>query len=86
MTIRDVTQPVTFDAEFNGIVPGMRGGRHAGFHLSAKVDREAWGLNWNVALEAGSWLVGKEIALDIDIAVDELAVAAPVENPARAVA
>ena len=86
VTIRDVTQPVTFDAEFNGIVPGMRGGRHAGFHLSAKVDREAWGLNWNVALEAGSWLVGKEIALDIDIAVDELAVAAPVENPARAVA
>ena len=86
VTIRGVSQPVAFDAEFNGIVPGMRGGRHAGFHLSARVDREKWGLNWNVALEAGSWLVGKEIALDIDIAVDELAAAAPVETPARAAA
>ena len=84
VTIRDVTQPVTFDAEFNGIVAGMRGGRHAGFHLTATVDRETWGLNWNVALEAGSWLVGREIKLDIDVAADEGAAAAQV--PATAVA
>ena len=84
VTIRDVTRPVTFDAEFNGIVPGMRGGRHAGFHLTAKVNREEWGLNWNVALEAGSWLVGREIRLDIDVAADEVAVAD--EVPAKAVA
>jgi polyisoprenoid-binding protein YceI len=100
VTIRDVTRPVTFDTEFNGIVPGMRGGRHAGFHLTAKVNREEWGLNWNVALEAGSWLVGREIRLDIDVAADEVAVPEVVahevgvadevgvanETPARAVA
>jgi polyisoprenoid-binding protein YceI len=84
VTIRGVTRPVVLDAEFNGIVPGMRGGRHAGFHLTGKVDREAWGLTWNVALEAGAWLVGREVRLDIDIAADE--VAAPAEVPARAVA
>ncbi len=84
VTIRDVTRPVTFDAEFNGIVPGMRGGRHAGFHLTGTVDRETWGLNWNVALEAGSWLVGREVRLDIDVAADEIAAAA--EAPVRAVA
>lgn len=86
VTIRGVTQPVTFDAEFNGIVPGMRGGRHAGFHLAARVDREAWGLTWNLALEAGGWLVGREVRLDIDIAVDEVAAAATTETPVRAVA
>jgi polyisoprenoid-binding protein YceI len=84
VTIRGVTRPVVFDAELNGIVPGMRGGRHAGFHLTGKIDREEWGLTWNVALEAGSWLVGREVRLDIDIAVDEVAVAA--EVPAQAVA
>ena len=84
VTIRGVTRPVTFDAEFNGIVPGMRGGRHVGFHLTGKVDREDWGLNWNVALEAGSWLVGREIRLDIDVAADEVAVGA--ESPIKAVA
>ncbi len=84
VTIRDVTRPVAFDAELNGIVPGMRGGRHAGFHLTGKIDREDWGLTWNVALEAGGWLVGRRVKLDIDVAADE--VAAPAEVPARAVA
>ena len=84
VTIRDVTRPVTFDAEFSGIVQGMHGQRHAGFHLSGTVNREDWGLNWNVALEAGGWLVGRDIRLDIDVAADEVAVSA--ETPARAVA
>ena len=35
--------------------------------------------NWNVALEQGGWLVGKEIKLDIAIAADEVAVAEPAE-------
>ncbi|MEO8229100.1 MAG: YceI family protein [Chloroflexota bacterium] len=75
VTIRGVTRPVTFAAELNGVVPGMRGGRHAGIHLVGKINREDWGLNWNVALEAGGWLVGREIKLEIDVALDEVAVA-----------
>jgi polyisoprenoid-binding protein YceI len=73
LTIKGVTRPVTFAAELNGVVPGMRGGRHAGIRLVGKIDREDWGLNWNVALEAGSWLVGREIKLDVDVALDEVA-------------
>ncbi len=71
LTIRDVTRPVTFEAEFNGIVGGMRGGRHAGFHLTGKLNREDWGLTWNMGLEAGGWLVGKEVKLEVDVAADE---------------
>jgi polyisoprenoid-binding protein YceI len=74
LTIRGVTRPVTFAAELNGVVPGMHGGRHAGIHLVGKINREDWGLNWNVALEAGSWLVGRDIKLDIDVALDQAAV------------
>ena len=84
VTIRGLTRPVTFEAELNGIVPGMRGGRHAGFHLSATVDREAWGLNWNVALESGGWLVGRDVRLEIDVAADE--VSAVASETTRAVA
>lgn len=75
LTIRDVTKPITFDVALEGIVRGMSGQRHAGFSATAKVARDDWGLNWNVALEQGGWLVGKEINLDIDIAADEVAVA-----------
>lgn len=73
VTIRDTTRPVTFETEFLGIVPGMQGGRHAGIHLTAKVSREDWGVSWNMALEAGGWLVSKEIKLEIDVAIDEVA-------------
>ena len=84
VTIRDVTRPVTFAAELNGIVPGMHGERHAGFHLTATVNREDWGLTWNVALEAGGWLVDRTVRLDIDVAANE--VAGTAEVPGRAVA
>jgi polyisoprenoid-binding protein YceI len=76
VTIRGITRPVTFDGRFLGVVPGMQDGRHAGFELTATIDREQWDLNWNVALEAGGWLVGKDVKLTIDVAADEVAVAA----------
>ena len=44
---------------------------------SAAVNRKDWGLDWNVALEAGGWLVGDKVKLEVDVAVQEaLAVAA----------
>lgn len=73
VTIREVTRPVTFDAEFLGVVPNMQGARHVGFHLEAKVNRKDWGLDWNVALEAGGWLVGDAISLQVDVAADQAA-------------
>jgi polyisoprenoid-binding protein YceI len=79
LTIRDVTKPATFDVTLDGIVPGMSGARHAGLTASTKIVRGDWGLDWNVALEHGGWLVGKEITLDIAIAADEVAAAAPAE-------
>lgn len=75
LTIREVTKPLAFDVTLEGIVPGMSGARHAGMTATAKIVRADWDLNWNVALEQGGWLVGKEIKLDIAIAADEVAVA-----------
>jgi polyisoprenoid-binding protein YceI len=77
LTIRDVTRPATFQVDLDGIVPGMGGGRHAGLSARASIARDDWGLNWNVALEQGGWLVGKEIKLEIAVAADEVAAAEP---------
>ena len=73
LTIKGVTRPVVLDTEFLGIVQSMQGGRHAGFTASTRIDREAWGLTWNVGLETGGWLVGKEVTISIDAAADEAA-------------
>ena len=64
---------------------GMSGARHAGLSATTKLEREAWGLDWNVALEQGGWLVGKEIKLEIAVAADEVAVAEPGAGVASAV-
>jgi polyisoprenoid-binding protein YceI len=84
LTIRDVTKPATFEVALEGIVPGMTGARHAGLSARAKIARVDWGLDWNVPLEGGGWLVGKEITLDIAIAADEVAVAEGSEQLAGA--
>jgi polyisoprenoid-binding protein YceI len=74
--IREVTRPVTFEVEFLGFYTGMSGARRIGVTARAKVNRKDWGLTWNVGLEAGGWLVGDEIKLEIDVAAEEAAVAA----------
>lgn len=68
LTIRGETRPITLDVEFNGIVPNMQGGRRAAFDAKTKLSRKQWGLNWNVALESGGWLVSDDIKVEVDAA------------------
>ncbi len=56
--------------------PFVRHVRRAAFSASTKIDRDAFGLTWNVALEQGGWLVSKDIKIEIDIAAVSSAVAA----------
>jgi polyisoprenoid-binding protein YceI len=77
VTIRDVTKSVPFDVEYVGTTTNMKGGRHIAFTAQAKIDREAWGLKWNMALEQGGWLVGKEIKLLVEVVADEAEAATP---------
>lgn len=84
LTIRGVTRPVTLDAEIAGVVADWQGGDRAAFSARTKIDREAWGLNWNVALEAGGWLVGKEFNVEIELAA--LRAAAAVQSREKSAA
>jgi polyisoprenoid-binding protein YceI len=68
LTIRGVTRPVILDAEFGGTVPNMQGGTRAAFSATTAIDRDEFGLTWNVALEQGGWLVSKTIKVEMDIA------------------
>jgi polyisoprenoid-binding protein YceI len=76
LTIRGVARPVVLDAKALGVVQGMDGRRHAGFEASTKIKRSDWGLTWNVVLEAGGWLVSDEIAIELEVAADEVATVA----------
>lgn len=67
LTIRGTTLPVTLKAEYLGEAASPFGDVRAGFVATTKVDREAFGLTWNVALEAGGVLVGKEIKIELNL-------------------
>jgi polyisoprenoid-binding protein YceI len=67
LTVRDVTRPVVLDVEYFGVVDDPWGGRRIGFSASTEVDREDWGLTWNLALETGGVVVGKKVRLEIEV-------------------
>lgn len=67
LTIRGVTRPVVIEAELIGVVDSPFGDTRVGFTGSTKINREDWGLTWNMALEAGGVLVGKEVKIMLDV-------------------
>jgi polyisoprenoid-binding protein YceI len=73
LTIRGATRPVVLDVEYNGQAKSPWGTISAGFTATTKINRKDWSLNWNVALETGGWLVGKEIEIDIELELVQVA-------------
>lgn len=67
LTLKNVTRPVSLDVEFLGRVSDPWGSERAVFTASTTIDREDWGLAWNMLLEAGGLLVSKAIKLEIEI-------------------
>jgi polyisoprenoid-binding protein YceI len=67
LTIRDVTRPVVLDVEYAGMAKSPWGTTSAGFSATTKINRKDFGLNWNVALETGGWLVGEQITITIEL-------------------
>jgi polyisoprenoid-binding protein YceI len=67
LTIRDVTKPVTFRGEYLGFGPNPQGVPTIFFSAKTTVERENWGLNWNMAVETGGFLVGKKVDLELEI-------------------
>jgi polyisoprenoid-binding protein YceI len=67
LTIRGVTRPVTLDVEYLGQIKSPFGDTRAGFAGSTRINREDFGLTWNMALEAGGWLVSKDVNLSVEV-------------------
>jgi polyisoprenoid-binding protein YceI len=67
LTIRGVANPVTLDLEYHGVATDPWGNDKALFSATTTIEREAWGLTWNAPLEAGGWLVGKTVDIELEI-------------------
>jgi polyisoprenoid-binding protein YceI len=66
LTVHGVTNEVQLDVEFEGVAKSPWGQEVIGFTATGEIDREAFGMTWNAALETGGVLVGKKIKLEIE--------------------
>jgi polyisoprenoid-binding protein YceI len=67
LTIRDATRPVTLQVDFDGGGASPFGDQRIGFSAATDVNREDFGLTYNVALETGGVLVGKTARIELSV-------------------
>ena len=66
LTIRGITRPVTPQAEYLGHVADPWGGQRAIFTAHGILNREDWGLTWNMTLDGGGMPVFRDIRIEIE--------------------
>jgi polyisoprenoid-binding protein YceI len=66
LSIRGVTRSVPLTVEFEGGAIDPWGNQRIGFSATGEVEREDFGLTYNVALETGGFMVGKTIKIEIE--------------------
>src|SRR5688500_14036105 len=67
LTIRGVTRPVMLLVEYCGTAVDPWGNTRAAFLASGETNREDFAITWNQALEAGGFLVGKGVKIEVDV-------------------
>lgn len=67
LSIRDVTQSVTFDVVYGGEMKDPYGNIKAGFKATGSIDRLSYGLKWNAITEAGGTVVSKDVKITANV-------------------
>jgi polyisoprenoid-binding protein YceI len=78
LTIHGITKEVALNASFNGEGKDPRGNRRVSFEAETKLNRKDYELTWNQGLEAGGFILGDEVKLEIGVE------AVPAPTPAEA--
>lgn len=65
LTVRDVTRPIELNVQYGGVGAGPKG-EVMFLSASTEINREDWGMTWNVALETGGVLVSKKVLVEIE--------------------
>jgi polyisoprenoid-binding protein YceI len=67
LSMKGVTRPVELTVDYLGHVTDPWDNERAVFSAATTIDREDWGLTWNMVLDAGGILVSKDIRIEIEI-------------------
>src|SRR5688500_4831483 len=67
LTIRGVKKEITIPVTYLGNAKDPWGKERAGFEAELKINRKDFGLAWNAPMEAGGFLVGDEVKINLAI-------------------
>ena len=69
LTLRGVTNPVTFRLELNGFGPDPYGGTRAGFSATAEINRNDWNVSFNGAIPGSdnALILSDKITVNLEI-------------------
>jgi polyisoprenoid-binding protein YceI len=66
LTIKGTTREVELTLDLEGVGNSPWGKQVMGFTLSTEINREDYGMTWNVAVEGGGVLVGRTVKIEIE--------------------
>lgn len=69
LTIRGITQPFELEVTRDGTGTDPWGNTRAAYSATGTLERSAFGLTWNQALETGGLLVGDKIKIQIEVQI-----------------
>jgi len=67
LTIRATKKEITVPVTYLGVAKDPWGKERAGFEAELTMNRKDFGLSWNAPLEAGGFLVGDEVKINLQI-------------------
>jgi polyisoprenoid-binding protein YceI len=67
LTIKKMSRPVTLEIDYVGYACDPWNNHRAVFSAKGRINREDWGLTWNMPLAKGGLLVSKEIELVLEV-------------------
>lgn len=77
LTMHGVSRPIVLDVEWLGTATDPWGNRKAAFTGRATLNRKDYGIVWNKALDAGGFLVGDFVEIELTIEADEKSAGSP---------
>ena len=67
LSIHGETKEVTLNVEFNGVATDPYGNEKAGFEITGTINRNDFGLTFNVPVASGGVVIGEDVKLWVDI-------------------
>jgi polyisoprenoid-binding protein YceI len=68
--IHGITRPAELEVEYFGPIKSSDGETTIGFSATTEIDRQDFGITWNVDVEPNGFMVGKKVKITLDVEAD----------------